>query len=74
MNPEDERREFLLQALRIVSMRSKAFQMEIDNVGVALKAKMMTPEQVARWMIAEGFFDSLGIMPEAIANPSTKQK
>lgn len=70
MSTEDERREYLLQALRITSMRSKAFQMEIDNIGVALKGKMMSPEQVARWMIAEGMFDSLGIVPEVITNPT----
>lgn len=74
MSTEDERREYLLQALRITSMRSKAFQMEIDNIGVALKGKMMSPEQVARWMIAEGMFDSLGIVPEVISNPSPAGK
>lgn len=64
---DEHRREFLLSALRASSLRARVFGMEVDTIGVALKAGMVSVPEALRWIKDIGALESLGMIPEDIA-------
>lgn len=60
----DDRREFLLSALRGASLRAKLYAVDIDTIGVALKAGMVTPVEAIAWAKEVGIIEWLGRIPD----------
>lgn len=69
---ECSHREFLLAALRAASFRAKLFAADIDTIGIALKEQMITAEEAVKWIIDAGLKDSVGKIPDEIANGETE--
>ena len=63
MENEDSRREFLLSALRGAALRAKLYETDINSVGVALKGRMVTPDEAVKWAKDIGIIDWLGPIP-----------
>ncbi len=47
---EDAQKEFMLGALRVASLRAEMWKSELNRIGVALKADMITPELAVIWL------------------------
>ena len=43
-----DRREYLLAELRVAALRARLWQADIDAVGLALKAGLISPDQAAQ--------------------------
>lgn len=56
-HPPDSVRDFLLAAMRCARLRVQLLQLEIDEVGVALKFNLISPEHAVGWL------EDIGAMP-----------
>ncbi len=69
---EDAHREFLLSALRAASLRAKMFEVDVNSIGIALKSGMVTVPQALKWIRDIGALESMGTIPDEIANLEAK--
>lgn len=69
---DDPHREFLLSALRAASLRARTFEIEVNTIGVALKGGMVTVPQALKWIKDIGALESLGLIPQEIADSADK--
>ncbi len=63
---DDMHREFLLSALRSASLRAKMFEVDVNTIGVALKAGMISVAQALEWMKEIGALESMGMVSDEI--------
>lgn len=66
-------REFLLSALRAASLRARMFEVDINSIGIALKAEMVTPDQALKWIKDIGALELVGVIPDEIAKETQKE-
>ena len=59
-----ERREYLLAELRAATLRARLWQADIDAVGLALKAGLISPDQAVEHLSDCGLLRLLGIREE----------
>ncbi len=52
MSNEDQnnRREFVLAALRAAALRAKAMEADLNTIGIALKGNLIPPETAVKWV------------------------
>ena len=63
---QETHKDFMLSALRAASLRAKMIEMDLNTVGVALKADMVTPLESVDWLRQIGALDFVGKIPAAI--------
>lgn len=63
MSDSDERREFVLAALRAGSLRCRQMESEINTIGVALKGGMIDCYTAMEWIKEIGALDLVRIIP-----------
>lgn len=63
---DDGFREYLLVAIRCARLRAQLLQNEIDEIGVALKGRMVTPDVALCWLSEIGAiqFIDIGELPQ----------
>lgn len=66
-----DRTDFLLSALRVVSIRARLLESEINLIGVSLKAGSITPEVAIAWATECGGPNILGFMPDKVSQSAT---
>ena len=73
MSNPDDRKEFMLAALRGASLRAKLFETEINSVGVALKGGLIDSYTAMEWIKDIGALELMVHLPpeEQIIEPST---
>jgi hypothetical protein len=59
-----DRREYLLAELRAATLRARLWQADIDAVGVALKAGLISPDQAIEHLSDCGLLRLLGVRQE----------
>jgi hypothetical protein len=59
-----DRREYLLAELRAATLRARLWQADIDAVGVALKAGLISPDQAIEHLSDCGLLLLLGVRQE----------
>jgi hypothetical protein len=59
-----DRKEYLLSALRVGSIRAKLFETEINSIGVALKAELINAEDAVAWITEIGAAGLVALKPE----------
>lgn len=59
----EDRREFVLAALRVGSLRCKAMGSEIDSIGVALKGGLIDEYTAMQWVREIGAIDLVRHIP-----------
>lgn len=57
--------DYLLAELRCVSLRASIIQADIDAVGLALKGRLVTPEQALELLHGVDVLRLIGTPPEA---------
>ena len=69
----DDRKEFILAALRGASLRAKLLETEINSIGVALKGDIIDGYTAMQWVKDIGALEFMShILPEETAEiPST---
>lgn len=60
----ERHRDFLLNALRLASLRAKLIDQTVTTIGVALKDGLIGPETAVAWVKDEGLLWWIGNMPE----------
>ena len=50
----DPHKEFMLNAIRIASLRAKLMDNELLNIGLALREDMIGPEMAVKWLSDHG--------------------
>jgi hypothetical protein len=63
---EETHRDFMLSALRAASLRARMNAADLDSIGIALKARMLTADQAVKWLKDIGALEYVGMIPEAI--------
>ena len=63
---DDVHREFLLSALRAAALRAKLFEADVNSIGIALRANMVTNEQALKWIQDIGAMEAVGMIPDEI--------
>ena len=64
-----DRREYLLAELRAAALRARLWQADIDAVGLALKAGLISPDQAVEHLSACGLLRLLAVREEQEAAP-----
>jgi len=64
-----DRREYLLAELRAAALRARLWQVDIDAVGIALKAGLISPDQAVEHLSDCGLLRLLGLREEQEAAP-----
>jgi hypothetical protein len=59
-----DRREYLLAELRVAALRARLWQADIDAVGLALKAGLISPDQAVEYLSHCGLLRLLGLREE----------
>jgi len=59
-----DKREYLLAELRAASLRARLWQADIDAVGLALKAGLISPDQAVEHLSDCGLLRLLGLREE----------
>lgn len=70
---EDDHREFMLAALRVASAKVKLMDLELTQVGIALKAKLIGPEMAVRWLHELGLMYLCEPMPGAVTRVAMQE-
>lgn len=65
---DEAHREYLLQALRSGALRARLAAAEIDEIGVALKTRMISPDMALDWITHEFGVDRWCFPDEAVKN------
>ena len=63
MSDPDDRKEFMLAALRTASLRAKLYETEINSVGVALKGGLIDSYTAMQWIKDIGAIEFMGHFP-----------
>jgi hypothetical protein len=63
---DETHRDFMLSALRAAACRARMNAADLDSIGIALKARMVTADQAVKWLKDIGALDFVGMIPEAI--------
>jgi hypothetical protein len=63
---DEAHRDFLLSALRGASLRAKMWETEINTIGIALKADMITVAQAMKWIRDVGALELIGEIPAIV--------
>ena len=71
MADTDERREYLLSALRVASLRAKLYEIEINSIGTALKAGIVDCYGAVEWMKEIGALGLMKYIPDVSEESST---
>jgi len=61
---ERDKREYLLAELRAAALRARLWQADIDAVGLALKAGLISPDQAVEHLSDCGLLRLLGLREE----------
>ena len=61
---DQDHKDFLLSALRVASLKCKLYDAEINSIGVALKADMITVGAALTWIKDAGAADLVCRIPE----------
>jgi hypothetical protein len=64
-----DRREYLLAELRAAALRARLWQADIDAVGLALKAGLISPDQAVEHLSDCGLLRLLAVREEQEAAP-----
>jgi hypothetical protein len=64
-----DRREYLLAELRAAALRARLWQADIDAVGLALKADLISPDQAVEHLSDCGLLRLLAVREEQEAAP-----
>jgi hypothetical protein len=64
-----DRREYLLAELRAATLRARLWQADIDAVGLALKARLISPDQAVERLSDCGVLRLLAVREEQEATP-----
>jgi hypothetical protein len=64
-----DRREYLLAELRAAALRARLWQVDIDAVGLALKAGLISPDQAVEHLSDCGLLRLLAVREEQEAAP-----
>lgn len=67
---DDDKKEFMLAALRVASARCKLMDNEITAVGVALRHDMIGPEMAVKWCYDAGLQFLIEPLPGSIGQVS----
>jgi hypothetical protein len=59
-----DRREYLLAELRVAALRARLWQADIDAVGLALKAGLISPDRAVEHLSHCGLLRLLGLREE----------
>jgi hypothetical protein len=59
-----DKREYLLAELRTAALRTRLWQADIDTVGIALKAGLISPDQAVEHLSDCGLLRLLGLREE----------
>ena len=59
-----DKREYLLAELRAAALRARLWQADIDAVGIALKAGLISPDQAVEHLSDCGLLRLLGLREE----------
>jgi hypothetical protein len=59
LSNSDQHREYLLAELRSARLKSQLWTNHLDTIGIALKAKLITPEQAAGELKEGGYWGEL---------------
>ena len=71
---DEDHRAFFLSALRSASLRAKMFEVEINSIGIALKAEMISVTTALQWIKDIGALGLIGYIPEQIEGSKTEQE
>jgi hypothetical protein len=66
---ERDKREYLLAELRAAALRARLWQADIDAVGLALKAGLISPDQAVEHLSDCGLLRLLAVREEQEAAP-----
>ena len=66
---ERDKREYLLAELRAAALRARLWQADIDAVGLALKAGLISPDQAVEHLSDCGLLSLLAVREEQEAAP-----
>jgi hypothetical protein len=66
---ERDKREYLLAELRAAALRARLWQADIDAVGLALKAGLISPDQAVEHLSDSGLLRLLAVREEQEAAP-----
>jgi hypothetical protein len=66
---ERDKREYLLAELRAAALRARLWQADIDAVGLALKAGLISPDQAVEHLSDCGLLRLLAVRAEQEAAP-----
>ena len=66
---ERDKREYLLAELRAAALRARLWQADIDAVGLALKAGLISPDQAVEHLSDCGHLRLLAVREEQEAAP-----
>jgi hypothetical protein len=68
MRDQSSRREFVLASLRSTCIRVRLIEKEIEEIGIALKGELISPDAALEWaeQVAPG---CVGFVPVNIYNP-----
>jgi hypothetical protein len=59
-----DKREYLLAELRAAALRTRLWQADIDTIGIALKAGLISPDQAVEHLSECGLLRLLGLREE----------
>lgn len=62
-----DHRDFLLSALRVAGLKCKLYESEINSIGIALKAGMISVDDALIWITDAGVQELVCRIPEEIA-------
>lgn len=63
MSDSEDRREFVLSALRVGSLRAKLLEAEINSIGIALKGGAINCYTAIQWINDAGAMDFIRLLP-----------
>lgn len=66
MSEDEDRKEFMLSALRVGSARCRTMLLELDSIGLALRADFIGPDVAVQWATEMGLMFLLEPLPGAV--------
>ena len=61
--PTEERKEFLLAAMRVARMRIQLLGLEVEEIGISLKFNMINAEGAVTWLDYIGALHFINVEP-----------
>ena len=63
IHPIEQRKDFLLAAIRCARLRVQLLATELDEIGIALRYDMISPEGAVSWLFYSGADTFLNVEP-----------